>query len=494
MSRASHLDGTVSSTSPRYRAQSISARLGIASFGIAALIATVGLTGCGVQYRPVVAAINPVGPAGQPTKYAVAVSQPQSSTGLVTVVDFSGDTVLSTPQIQANPNYFVLNTSGTEAYTINAAGQFDFFATSNPSSLITSTIGQTTLPAGSNPISLTAFTPASTSATVFVPFGGTNSVGALNGGTAALYDSVAVGPNPVYVVGANGTPRVYALSQGTTPGTSQGTVAAIETTSTSSLTVSTTIPVGVNPVYGVMTSDDRRAFILNKGSGTVSVINVVSNALDTAVPTITIPPITIPGGGTVAPNPVWADLSPTGNELLVLNQGDGINPGTLSIISIPLCNASSPNTNPNCNPNNPVDAAGFGNIVATVPVGVNPVMVSALQDGSQAYVANQGVLPGFNTTYPTGIAGSVTAVNIASGTVNATIAGITSPTASTTATAPYLYGHPNSIAATTGTPTGKVYVTSSDSNYLTVIYTEANTVQSHIPLQGAGVRVLMTAP
>ena len=47
-----------------------------------ALVAAVSasLIGCGNTYRPVVTAINPVGPASQPTKYAVAIS----STGATT--------------------------------------------------------------------------------------------------------------------------------------------------------------------------------------------------------------------------------------------------------------------------------------------------------------------------------------------------------------------------------------------------------------------------
>jgi hypothetical protein len=98
------------------------------------LIAT--LAGCGAQYRPVVSAINPVGPAGQPTKYAIAVSSPSStSLGLLTSVDFSGDTVLSTPQILANPSYFVLNSTGQQGYTINAQGSLDTFSLANPAGL-----------------------------------------------------------------------------------------------------------------------------------------------------------------------------------------------------------------------------------------------------------------------------------------------------------------------------------------------------------------------
>jgi hypothetical protein len=564
----------------------------------AAAAAALLLTGCGNMYRPVVSAISPVGPAGQPTKYAVAISNTNtaavqdsvtgytiannvitvnvatpnpftagasvtlsgfpSSTflnyqaltvlatglsttqfqaslihgnatstesatakvtglalGLVTFVDFSGDTVLSTPQILANPNYFQLNSSGTEGYVINAAGSLNFFGTSSPTSIITSTIGQTTLPANSQPISISAFTPSSGTSTLFIPEVATSNIAALNSGSAALYDAVTVPANPIYVVGSDGAARVYAISQGATPGTSTGSIAAIETVATSSLTVSATIPVGVNPVYGVMSSNAQRAYILNKGSGTVSVVNVINNALDSfpsqsnpAVLTsaITLPQITYTNslGATVttAPNPVWAGFSPVTNELIVLNQGDGIGPGSLSIINIPLCSAAAQPTNPNCNANNPVDATGFGTIASTVPVGVNPVMVSVLQDGSIAAVANAGVLSTVNaqgTISNAGTPGSVTIVTLASGTVAATIPGApdtatTSPVQASCLTTATVCGHPNSISATTGTPTGKVYVTSSDSVNMTIIYTNTDTVEDHITLQGNGLRVLVTAP
>src|SRR5580658_7921130 len=61
----------------------------------AGLTACVGMfAGCGNAYRPVLATIGVVGPAGQPTKYAIAVASPSpTSNGLMTMVDFSGDTV-----------------------------------------------------------------------------------------------------------------------------------------------------------------------------------------------------------------------------------------------------------------------------------------------------------------------------------------------------------------------------------------------------------------
>jgi len=460
----------------------------LASVAVLAIgFATLSTLGCGNQYRPVVSAINPVGPAGQPTKFASAVSNPNSSgLGLLTVVDFSGDTILSTPQILTDPSYFALNAAGTQGFTINPEGSLNTFLLANPQGLLTSDVVQTTLPVDSAPVSITTVTPASALASIFVPLKATNSIAALNAGTAALFETIAVGDggtNPVYVVGASGTPRVYAISQDAPGG--PGQIDALETITATQLSISKTIPVGVKPVYGVMTGDDRRAFIMNEGSGDVSVVNVPSNALDVTTPLITMPRISIPGGGTVAPNPVWADLAPTVVEMVVLNQGDGINPGTLSIVEIPLCSAIAQPTNPACNKDNPIDGVGFGQIVATATVGVNPVMVSVLQDGSRAYVANSG-----NATTP----GSISVVTLASGVVTATIPCGPDPGSASSTPTTAAYGHPNSISATTGSPTGKVYVTSPDSRYMTVIYTDTDTVQAHINLQGLGLRVLVTAP
>jgi len=462
----------------------------VLTISIVAVFTTIG---CGNQYRPVVSAIGPVGPAGQPTKFAVAVSSPSpTSLGLLTIVDFAGDTVLSTPNILSNPSYFALNPNGTQGYTINAEGSLNTFFLSNPTALISSNVVQTTLPVNSAPVSITSLTPASALSTIFIPETATNSIAAINAGTAALYDNVGIrgGSNPVYVVGAAGTPRVYAISQNT-PGTN-GQIDSLETVSTTSLSDSAQIPVGIKPVYGVMTGDDRRAFILNQGSGTVSVINVPSNAPDVSQPLITIPPIPIAGGGTAAPNPVWADLAPISSELVVLNQGDGIHPGSLSIISIPLCSPGALASNPNCSPANPVDAVGFGQVIATATVGINPSMVSVLQDGSAAYVINE--LDGAGNC-GTG-EGSVSVVNLKTGQLTATICGVSGSAATATAngTSNLIFGHPNSISATTGVPAGKVYVTSSDNRYMSIIYTDTNTVQAHIPLQGLGLRVLVTTP
>ncbi len=441
---------------------------------VCALALAATLAGCGNNYRPVVSAINPVGPAGQPNKYAVAISLPGVGLpGLATVVDFSGDSVQSTPNILTNPNYFVLGAGGSTAYVVNASGSLNSFGVLNPQALLTSSVVQTTLSAGANPASISVYSGNSGTG-IYVPQPGRNSVAVLTNSPPSLSQELSVGANPTYVVGTNGAPRVYALSAGN--GVTAGQAAAIETT-TSSPTISNTLTVGANPVYGVMSADALRAYILNKGSGTVSVINAQTNALDSTTPVI-------PATGTLGVNPVWAEIAPTLNELLVVNAGNGTTPGTLSIINIPLCNSVSGTANPNCNATNPADAVGFGNVIATVPVGISPSMVTVLSDGSRAYVANTA------DTAHCGGQGSVSVVNLTSNQVQATICAVTTDTDNNPS---FIYGAPNSIVSSFAQPKGKVYVTSGASRFLTVIRTDTDTVETHVPLQGLGLRVLVTA-
>ena len=88
-----------------------------------ALVAAALIAGCGNTYRPVVTPINPSGPAAQPTSYAVVVSSPSpTSPGIVTIIDYSGDTVMAIAPIGPGPNAFVMDQLGATGYTVNSDG------------------------------------------------------------------------------------------------------------------------------------------------------------------------------------------------------------------------------------------------------------------------------------------------------------------------------------------------------------------------------------
>lgn len=517
--------------------------------------ASLFLTACGSTYRPVVSAINPVGPAGQPTKYAVAISTTGATTpGVVTIVDVSGDSVLVTAKIGANPQYLTLAPGGSTGYTLNGDGTVNSFGVST--GLISSQVNETTLPLGANPSTL-----ISEGGSIYITEPGRDSVAQLTGTPPSLKLELPTGPNSVYTVTVNGAPRSYVVVQGSAG--APGHVAPIETPTQ---TLDSPIPVGVTPVYGVMTADARRAFIMNAGSNSVTVINVQTNTLDsfsfpanissfainsnvvtfnapnqfTAGETVTIAGLTtgsyldgqtltvLPTGlsssqfqaafahanvattndaGTatglastipVGTAPIWADFAPSLNQMLVVNQGNsatctaagGATCPSVSVVSIPLCSASTVVTNPNCNVNNPVDAIGFGSVVATIPLVdvtgkpvVNPVQIAVLQDGTQAYVASAG-------NAAAGINGSINVIDLTTDTVVATL-----PAAvSTDPTDNLVHGHPGYISVTTGLPTGKVYITAPDSGDMTVLRTDTNTIQTHIPLQSNGVMVHVNTP
>jgi hypothetical protein len=443
-----------------------------AAAGIAAFVGV--MAGCGNTYRPVLATIGAVGPAGQPPNYAVVVSSPTpvgspcpaagqpTSNGLLTIADFSGDTVLVTATLGTNPYYLALSPGGTTGYTLNCDKTVNSFEVSTR--LISSEVLESTLPAGTNPASLFATQSATY---ISDPGVGVNSIDQLNGRPPALKQQLPVpaGYSPIYMVGNSSAARLYEINQANSGGPGQ-----VETVEIVGNTISGTIPVGRGPVYGVMSLDTRRVFILNQTDGTVSVINSQTNMLDT--PLNTIP---------VGPRPVWAELASGLDELVVVNEGNGTTPGSVSIVSVPLCSLTALPTNPNCNAANPIDATTFGQVVKTIPVGINPIMVTVLADYTRAYVANAGVaglpcaaiaVPGVSTTC------TVSVVNLLSNTVTATIP---------------IAGHPVYIASADSTPTGKVYVVCNDSQVMTVIQTDKDVVDLTIPIQGYGVSVRMTS-
>lgn len=453
-----------------------------------ALLAVAGAAGCGNQYRPVITPVQPTGPAAQPTSYVVAFSQPGMSPtqgtptnpcpatpftqpGIVTLIDFSGDAIMAQATLGTGPLTFALDPSGVTAYSTNCDGTLSTVPLST--TLQSNRVLTTSLPTGTSPTD-----PAVTQNTLptnllvtstgeyVVEQNNNKAVGALTNntsGVASLKLEIPVAPSLVNLVGTSNSQRIYAISQGNsttgqgvtwgqcsnpqsvqTPGEADG----IEVASNS---VSSQIPVGNCPVYGLMTADGRRAFILNRGSGTVTVIDATKNQLDTTstnylkgVPTISV-------GTGASSGPVYADLYTPGALLVTSNYDDD----TISIIDVSINGAVQGFT----------DTANFGHLLATVKVGHHPAAVTVLQDGSRVYVANEGDLgDGGN--------GSVTIVNLSSFTVESTL---------------QVNGHPRSIASTFNSPIGKVYTLAQDSPFMTIIRTDTNIVSDSILLQGNGV-------
>jgi DNA-binding beta-propeller fold protein YncE len=469
---------------PRARMSQISKVMMI----LAAAGATLGLASCGSNLRPTVIPITGTGPAAQPGSYAFVVSTPSpTSQGVGTVIDYSGDTIMATALIGPGPNTFAMN-SGTEAYTLNNDGTLSnvpvstqlqaknvYYSTLNP-------IPTTGTFANQDPI-VGLFSGA---VGLFAMDDNLDELDVLNGSPAAAFKLVIpVAHTPVTMTGAASASRYYSVSQSidygvacnTSPST-VGTAGVAQGIETSTYTVSSTIPVGVCPVYAVATPDTRRVFVLNRGDDTISVINSQNNALDqcapgvnqngqaytchpilplstTAVGNLCKPYTTTPcpfipvngtSGMTANAGPVYAEYNGATQQLFVANY-DG---GTVSIIDVSLDEFGN-------------DSPTFGTTY-TVKVGNNPAAVTVLANGSRAYTANQAD-------------STVSIISVPSHTVESTLA---------------VTGHPRTVVSTQNSLYGKVYVVSPDSPYITVIRTDQDIISTTVLVQGNAIDARVT--
>ncbi len=437
--------------------------------GIAGLALLVAI-GCGNQYRPVVTPIPPTGPAPEPTADVLLVSQPDFTplpqglsspcTGVVyptpsvfTLVNFSGDSIVAQANGGNGPLTFSLDISGSGyAFAPNCDGTL---TTALPSvaSLLTQKVQTSTLLPDSEPTN-TLLANGSLYVTEVGLHGPTcqvtNCVAQMTGSPEALKQEIPVAPSVINLSGYGSGERIYSISQGnslsgTQPAwgdcdnpsavTANGEADAIETVNN---TISARLPLGICPVYGFMTPDTYRTFVMNRGSGTVTVINSQLNAIDSQHPTITV------GAG-----PVYADYYQNGQLLVTANYDSN----TISIIDVSLDVYGN-------------DSSTFGTVRATVPVGLHPVEVSVLQDGSRIYIANQGQIAPDGTV---AVPGSVTVVNLTTFAVEKTIP---------------LTSNPHAIASVYNYPIGKVYISSQNSPYLTIIRTDTDIVSATPEMQG----------
>ena len=440
--------------------------------GGAALASAALIAGCGSTYRPVVTPINPSGPAPQASSYAIVISAPSPTTsGIATVVDYSGDAVLAIAPIGPGPSTFTLDALGANGYTINSDHTLSNFPIS--ATLQTKQVEYTTLPSTAVPVNL--FSP--TSGLWASDLDG-NIADVFGGFPQAFRLSIPVAPTPMMIVGPSSAgQRDFALSQNiatptgvecnTSPRTQpSGTVDTLEV---ASYTVSASIPVGKCPVYAVESPDTKRFFVLNRGDDTITVINSQNNTLDSCTPfqnqagqtvychpTLPLSLSAVTATGVTPPNgtsgmkqtagPVYAEYNQTTAQLVVANY-DG---GTISVIDVSEDEYGN-------------DSATFGTTY-TIPVGNNPASVTVLADGTRAYTANQ--------TDET-----VTIVTLNNHTVEKTLP---------------ITGHPRTVVSTQNSQYGKVYVTSPDSPYLTILRTDLDLVDTTVLVEGNVVDVRVT--
>lgn len=464
----------------------------IAQAGAALVIAAL-FGGCGDNYRPVVTPITSSGPAPQVSSYAVVVTNTgTSSSGVVTIIDWSGDSIMNETPIGPGPLVFTVDQTASTGYTINSDGTMSNFSITT--SLQAKNISYSTLPSTAQPVNLMA-----PSAGLWAADLNGDVVDLFSGSPEAFERAIPVATStstatmPVTIAGSSklSGQREYVLSQNQ-PDTLAGKIACNLSPRTAPAGVATPIEISTNttdpaiavgkcPVYAVQTPDLQRLFVLNRGDDTITVINSNKNTLDACTPFqnqsgqwITChPTIQLPAGS----GPVFAQYNATTDQLVVANY-DG---GTISVIDVPIDgygNDANTYTNGSCTTYAACGAVtgGFGTI-HTIKVGntttPNPASVTVLYDGSKAYTANQ------NDDSGTGN-GTVTVVNLSTYTVEKNLT---------------VVGHPRTIASTQNSEYSKIYVASPDSPYITIIQstpTVTDLIDTTVLLEGKPVDLRVT--
>ncbi|HYN15539.1 MAG TPA: YncE family protein [Terriglobales bacterium] len=310
-------------------------------------------SGCGEYFRPVA---NPVPqPGGDPqrTAHALVVSSNGSNLGTAVVIDVSGDTNVGTFTVGRKPVH-AASFAGAD-YVVNrddnSVATFTLLGVGNPPTLI-GLPGPP--PADATPASPVFVAPAG--GKLFVAEPGLNEVADISVASNTVSTHIPVGKNPVALVATPDGTKLYCLNK------EDGTVSVIFPTID---TVVKIIPVGASPVWGAVSSDGGRVFVLNQGSNTVpGTVSVIDTATDMVVNTFGV------GAGSK-----YIIYQASQNRVYVASPGANSQCGA---VQFPCLYVFENNTGTIT----PVSLAG-------VPCnGQHPIAVTALADGTRAYVAD----------------------------------------------------------------------------------------------------------
>lgn len=312
-------------------------------------------TGCNDTLRQF---ITPVpGPGGDPgtlsnaivTSTNPAIPTPGNpAVGSNLHIDVSGDSVAAV--IPLGPKPVFLGKSAARVFSLNSGD--DTVTSYTALNALNSPINTTTLPTATKAVA----GGFSSLGNFYVANSAGNDLSMISSAVNAVTTTVPVGTNPVAVAGNNANSKIYVLNQGSNN---------VTVVSTSDNFVIGSIPVGTSPVWGLMAPDGVHVFIVNQGSNNVSVIDTL---LDQVIATIPV--------GT---SPNYAVFEPTNQRVYVSNTGSAL----ISVIKA-----------------NGIDLSKqiLPTLLANIPIPAAATSVAVLPNGAKAYAAMGGCAAGTNHT------------------------------------------------------------------------------------------------
>jgi YVTN family beta-propeller protein len=384
----------------------------------AVLLVMLICTSCGQTYRPVATPVIPNPPNPNFSHLALMLSGNGSNNpGASTSIDVSGDTAISQATVGLLPVHAVLEQGGNRVYVANSGDDTISTFSSNTPAPVTTII----LPTGSIP----SFVHSTETSTVYVANFGSNTVSAISTATNVIMPpiyGISVGVHPVSLAETLNQQKLYAASEG-----SGGTGGSV--TSINPFDRSVNPPIAnatwISPVSVAARSDSSRVYVLDAGSGMVSAIDTGADA--------------VVGSVSVGVGADFMIYDPKRNRLYVVN--------------------------PTANTVTYLDASSDALPAVTIPV-ANPVSVTALPDGTRAYVSSAAVASGK-------VVSQVSVVNASDGTIKSTI-----PLASVPQVCA---SNPSELSIVAAADSSRVYVGNCDAGNVAVIQTLNDSLLLNVP-------------
>jgi YVTN family beta-propeller protein len=378
---------------------------------------------CGDYYRPVAFPLTPSQPNPSfPHEVVVITTNGTSNPGASTTVDVSGDTSISQATVGIMPVHAAMVPTISRVFVANILDDtVSVFSPSTPTPVDT-----VTLPSGSAP----DFVASTETATVYVANSGNGTVTAIDTSNNGITNTITVGGSPVSMSELPNAQKVYVATAaaGAAPA-SVVSINVIDKSVNPPVVASTSAP-WTSPVWVASRSDSQRAYVLDKASGFVS-------AIDTSFDTVV-------GTASVGAGADYMFYDPTLDRLYVTN------PATNKLIVLD---------------------ASTDTLTATTASVANPISVTALLDGTRAYVATAAVS---GTT----VSSSVTIFNTNDFSVKATIplatVPVVPPPGCTTKA-------PSELSIAAAADSSRVYVGNCDAGNIAVIQTLSDTLLLKIP-------------
>lgn len=335
---------------------------------IAVLLSITAWVACGDVFRPVAVPVvgNPPDPANYHFAMVVSQNAPGSPSSAMQI-DVSGDSNVGNAKLGLGPvSAALLPPTGGRVYVANNLDDTVSTFAPAPACIVApcpvsspGTVTTISLPTGAAPV----FVHSTQSTVMYVANFGTDNVAAINAQSNVVSHLIPVAGKPVVLAETPNGQKLYSVNHADSTVPLGPSITPINTVDNSTGTSITSL---TSPVWAVASSDNTSVFVLDSATGLISVIDTATDNIAAVTPS----------AESAGPGANFMFLDRHLNRLYVTNPVSN----TLAIYNAALNNVAT-GTPPKLM------------TAAPIPLpAANPVMLTSLQNGMNAYVVSNQVV------------------------------------------------------------------------------------------------------